>query len=529
MKTILSLKKLFPLLAMLVLMVSCENEVWNEHYTTEVTEKSELTIYEYIKSKPELSKFAKALEISGFDKVLSEDITYTVWAPDNDALAGLDLTDSLMVDLVVRNHVTRFSHPTSRIDEKSLLMMNGKILDFKRQPGNVFTLHGKELRQPNIAVRNGMIHLLKGYVPYILNQWEYIFDAEGIDSLRNYIISLTSIEFDYDASYQDGVLVDSLFKLSNAVLTSLADLNKEDSIYTTLLPSDKAWSDRLAMVLPYYKTLEVDGGQEAQLMNARWSLVRDLFFRGRLKQPVVSDSIQSTVGTQFTNASQLFPATPPVELSNGYSYIVDAYQQKPGESFLKPIRIEAENASYGRSVKDYEISLFSSLGTGFDISGRYYINARALSTNSTARMSINFPIPNTLASKYNIYCVFVPMSISDSTNARKYKVRFSINYNYNDAAKNDSVWVGNNGYVKPHTQAKLFETESKKVTKVLVAQNYEFPWANLYGINRPGSSLATDKIRVGLRVENAAGTTVMDRLNYSRDLRIDYIVLEPVQ
>lgn len=529
MKTILSIKKLLPLLAALVLMVSCESEAWNNHYTTEVTEKSELTIYEYIKSKPELSKFAQALEISGFDKVLSENITYTVWVPDNTALANLDLTNVDMVGKVVRNHITRFSHPTSRVEEQSMLMLNGKILEFKRQSGDKFTLHGKELKQPNIAVRNGMIHLMSDYVPYIFNHWEYIAVAQGIDSLRNYVNSLTREEFDFDASYLDGVLVDSIFKVTNTVLTSLASLNREDSMYTALLPTDAAWKERLELILPYYKTLDVDGGQRAQLTNARWNMVRDVFFRGRLKQPVVSDSIQSTVGTQFTNASQLIPAAAPVEVSNGYSYIVNSYQQKPTESFLQPIRVEAENTAYGRSVKDYEISLFSSIGTGYDISNRYYINARALSTNSTARMNINFPIPNTLASKYNIYCVFVPMSITDSTNARKYKVRFSINYNYTDAAKSDSVWIGNNGFVKIHTQAKVFETESKKITKVLVAQNYEFPWANLYGLNRFSNMMLAEKIRVGLRVENAAGTTVLERLNYSRDLRIDYILLEPVQ
>lgn len=529
MKTILPFKKLLPLVGSLLLMMSCESEAWNDHYTNEVTEKSELTIYEYIKSKPEFSKFAQALELSGFDKVLSEDVTYTVWVPDNEALKELDLTDAGMVNKVVRNHITRFSHPTSRIDEKSFLMLNGKILDFKRQPDQKFTLHGKELKQMNIAVRNGMIHVMSAYVPYILNQWEYIAVAEGIDSLRNYILSLTHEEFDYDASYLDGVLVDSVFKQANSVLTSLARLNTEDSIYTSLLPTNAAWAERLSLVLPYYKTLDADGGQGVQLMNARWSLVRDLFFRGKVKQPVLSDSIQSTARTLLTNASQLFPATDPVELSNGYSYLVNTYQQKPAESFLQPIRIEAETAAFGRSVKDYEISLFSSLGTGYDVSNRYYINARALSTNSTARMSINFPIPNTLASKYNIYCVFVPMSITDSTNARRYKVRFSINYNYNDAAKSDSVWIGNTGFVKIPTQAKAFETESKKITKVLVAENYEFPWANLYGINRFNNSLENGKIRVGLRVENAAGTTVMDRLNFSRDLRIDYILLEPVQ
>ena len=150
----------------------------------------------------------------------SEDFTYTVWAPDNDALAGFDLTNTEMVRRVVLNHITRFTHPTSRVQEQSLLMINGKILDFKRLPDNKFSLQGSVLKQTDIAVRNGMIHLMSSYVPYILNHWEYIAVAEGVDSLRNYILSLTRSELDFDASYLDGVLIDSIFMQSNSVLRS---------------------------------------------------------------------------------------------------------------------------------------------------------------------------------------------------------------------------------------------------------------------------------------------------------------------
>lgn len=530
MKSILSLKSLFLLMASVFMLVACDNELWDEHYSDEVTERSELTIYEYIKASPELSTFAQALEKTGYDKLLSEDFTYTVWAPDNESLAALDLNDAAQLNRIVKNHIARFTHTTSRVTDQSLLMLNGKILDFKRLPGNVFTLQGKELKQADIAVRNGMIHLMKQHVPYVLNIWEYIAVAEGIDSLRNYINSLTRLELDYDASYVEGVLVDSVFKESNRVLTLLAELNTEDSTYTALLPTDAAWDDRLAKVFPYFKTLEIDGGELAQATNARWMMVRDLFYRGRLSQPLEKDSLESTAGTLFTNAKQLIPTAHPEQLSNGYGYIVPAYGQKPEETWLKPIRIEAETGFYGRSANLFELATYSSLGTGFDVSGNYYINATAQSTQSNARMSINFPLPNTLATKYNIYCVFVPVAITDTASTKAFKVKFSINYNYTDEAKNDSVWIGNTGFVRTHTQAKQFITDKKEITKVLVAENYEFPWSNIVsGTSLNENMFYSDKVRVGLRVENAAGSTALERLNFSRDLRIDCIILEPVE
>lgn len=529
MRTIMSLKTLL-LLIPVFLLSSCNNDLWDEHYSAGVTEKSELNIYDYIKSRSELSTFRQAIEIAGYDKLLSEDFTYTVWAPDNDALAGFDLTNTELVRRVVLNHITRFTHPTSRVQEQSLLMINGKILDFKRLPDNKFSLQGSVLKQTDIAVRNGMIHLMSSYVPYILNHWEYIAVADGVDSLRNYILSLTRSELDFDASYLDGVLIDSVFMQTNSVLTTLAELNTEDSIYTSLLPDNQAWDERYKKIFPYYKALEADGGELAQSTNARWMMVRDLFFRGRIAQPVTNDSLQSTIGTQFTNATQLIPTSAPVALSNGYSYKVSTFGQKPEETWLKPIRIEAENASFGRRTKDYELTTLSSIGTSYEVSNGFYINARALSTNTTAQMYINFPIPNTLATKYNIYCVFVPMSITDSTNKKAYKVRFSINYNYTETNQNDSVWVGNTGFVKVRTQAKQFTTTPMEMTKVLVASNYQIPWANVIRANRGGGNLiGSEKIRAGLLVENAAGTTALERLNFSRDIRIDCIILEPVE
>jgi uncharacterized surface protein with fasciclin (FAS1) repeats len=67
--------------------VSC-SDAWEEHYATQPAQKSEQTLYQYIRTQAELSKFAALLEATGYDSVLSRTQTYTVWAPLNAAPKG---------------------------------------------------------------------------------------------------------------------------------------------------------------------------------------------------------------------------------------------------------------------------------------------------------------------------------------------------------------------------------------------------------------------------------------------------------
>src|SRR5690606_13896545 len=147
--------------------------------------------------------------------------------------AGFDTSDEDLVLKTVRNHITRFTISTSGITNRKLAMMNGKYLHFARG-ANGFTLEGKDNIQTDIAVNNGMVHIIDDYVPYIYNIWEYLVVAEGIDSVRNYINGLTKLEFDVDKSFVDGVLMDSIFTETNKVLTYLAQLNREDTTLTAI-------------------------------------------------------------------------------------------------------------------------------------------------------------------------------------------------------------------------------------------------------------------------------------------------------
>ena len=113
---------LFTVLALIL--YSC-HQSWEDHYKTQNEALLEKKLMELINEQSDLSLFASMLKKSGYDKVLSANQAYTVWAPDNDALASVDTSDMDDVNKIVRNHIARFSYPSSGVQNVAVSMLNG--------------------------------------------------------------------------------------------------------------------------------------------------------------------------------------------------------------------------------------------------------------------------------------------------------------------------------------------------------------------------------------------------------------------
>lgn len=534
MKSKFVFKSISILLSAVLLLSACTDESWNDHYYAEVSEKSDLNLYDYLKSQPELSTFTQMIDKLGLDTLLSASQTFSVFAPDNAALASVDMNNTDLVEKIVLNHLTLFTVPTANILEKKIMMLNGKILTISKTDGQ-FYVQGFKLSTANIAVKNGVVHKISGYVPYIYNIWEYIQNAEGLDSLRNYVNSLSTLEFNAELSYVDGVLVDSVMTMNNKIISYLAKINNENYQYNALLPNNTAWAEAFAQIYPHYKAVSEDGGAVGQLDNTRWTIVKDLFVNTMEETKIVlgGDSVESTYGTQFSNQTELYAGAGEYTNSNGKSYISSSLKFNPTEWWFKPIKVEAEYTGYGRISGNYKIYDRNSYGSGMNVSSNKYIYAESTTTLSTARLFVNFPIPNTLKGKYNVYAVLVPTYISDTTNQKVFRLRFSLNYDYGvgNVSARDSVWVNSSLQTVrgSYTTGAIFQSEPKTITKMKVLENYEFANSNLYNSSLITTDFTTSrKIRVGLRVENAAGNTAADKLKYNRNIGIDCIILEPV-
>jgi hypothetical protein len=525
----------FPLIVTLILAmsaVSC-SDVWDEHYNSEPLNKSSLNLYQYISADTTLTKFTKMLNKTGYDSILSQIQSYTVWAPTNAALADVDLNDSVQVSNIVKNHITRFSYSTSVLENagKILRMFDKKLLAFEKSTTG-FTFAGKAIIKSDLATRNGIVHILGEYAPYTYNFWEFIDKTPGLDSLKTCLNSLTVNTYDPAASFQDGVFVDSVKRPSNVILDKVAALNTEDSIYTAILPNNTAWSAAYAQIAPYYKFLATDGGVKSQMLYTKLSLIQDLFFRSKLNLPFTGTTLKSTIGHNFSQPANLFSSTnTPEVLSNGIACVSNKLDLRPTESWFDTIRVETEWASFKALQKfNYDQSVYSSVGSNLSISGGRYLYLRDLSVNGLNPPYAIFDIPNTLSAKYNIYCVFVPASLVTNGDTRPNKVSFYLSYIDAAGKKVINAAIDANNLLTTKTTtlmnkfpagAGVFTTKPSVVDKVLVAKNVVFPYCNLLTST---NSLST----VSLSVVNAAGFSTADKALFNRNLMIDCIILEPV-
>ena len=520
---------LITLLLGIVSFTSC-NDVWLDHYGNSTGINSKLSLYDYIKTQPDLSTFTGMLKIAGYDTILNKTQTYTVWAPVNSGLTGIDLKDSLLVTNIVKNHISRFSYPTSGITTKTIFMLDQKFLTFKRTDSG-FSFGGKNLLESNTSTLNGILHKVDGYVPYASNIWEFIGRTPGLDSLRSYLYSQSTSIFDQLHSVEIGTnslnqaIYDSVIIFSNPILDKIGHLQLEDSTYAAILPTNTAWTKVYNMIKANYNTLPKDGGIAQQRLNTQYAIVKNLVFRFKdlVPEPTSFDSLITTTGTVFKPSSYLFEGTTKNILSNGFAYVTDSLMFKAADSWQQPIQVEAESSSYGRTYLYSSLYIRSSLGSTYNVSKNKYLVCEPTTVSKTTQNSVTFPIPNTLSGNYKISCVFVPSSILAESDIRKYKVRFSLSFmnsagkQITDAAITSTNTVNTSLGSIPGT----FTTDASAITKMFVTQ-ISFPYCNIYT-----SKSALSDITVKLKVENAA--LITETVNFDRIFRVDQIILEPVQ
>lgn len=509
--------------------LSC-SDVWDKHYNnTSITQKSDLDLYNYIKSNADLSIFAQMLTISGYDSILTKSNTYTVWAPVNSAISAIDLKDTISVTEIVKNHIARFGHTTSGISSKVIYMLDKKFVVFKND-NNTYTFGGKQLLldKSNVATKNGIVHQLNGFVPYLPNIWEYINKTPGLDSLRAYLYSQSSFEFDAAASAEIGTneygqsIYDSVIIFTNPILSKIGALHLEDSVYSTILPNNEAWKKAYNLIKGKYVTLGA-GSAKKQRLNTQWAIVRDLIFRNS-SDLSTQDSIVSTRGSIFKSPAYLFQNTTKTTLSNGFAYVTDSLRFKAEDSYQQKIIVEGENSSYGRTSQYASLYIRSSLGSAFAsaVSGSKFLVCESNTPTITTPNTVTIPIPNTLSGTYNIYCVFVPTSIINASDKKPYKVKFYLSYMGSDGKQVTNAAVdATNTVTKPNYIPATFTTKAQQITKQFVAK-HTFPYCNILS---DGDAVST--ITTALKIENA--TPITQSALFDRSLRIDYVVFEPVQ
>jgi len=533
---------LFIVLTICIFLFSCKDD-WNNYYNN-AGSPSNANLYELIKQNDQLSKFARLIEISGYDKMLSASQTYTVWAPDNENLSSIDTNtiDSIQARLIVENQIARFNNPTSVPLGKSIRMINKKIYSYSDEGGISFG--GELLIEKNIIANNGLLHTTNGLIPYFQNLYEFIIANASTSSIAGFISLFHENKFDEALSIpintENGMIIyDSITTPYNRLFEypgmGLGAINNEDSIYTMLVPTNAAWKAAYERIAPYFKVYNKNQLYADSVSNVQTSLaiVNNLIFRGRIPDPSAVDSLISTYTTfMYYNLGQktvihdvknLFGGSEKTTASNGLIYLTDNLRLNNVETWNPPIVIEAENTSGRLTGSNTTISprIITINSPVQDVSGGRYISISP--TNSSSQASVTFSIPDVLSCKYNIYVDIIP-SIDDNNVFTNDSTMLTFNLSY----------MGSDGTLKTATASNSSEytTSGTQKVRMKIFSEFEFPVSNyvdqlwyMNPQNKPESLVTTTTLTIRSNVTTQQVTSTL----YSRRFSIDDITFEPIQ
>lgn len=526
---------------------------WDDHYdvSSAVEGSATATLWENIQSNSNLSQFAALLKKTNYDKVLDSDQTYTVWAPlngtfDYDALSSLG--DDKLVREFVQNHIARNNYPASGAVDERILMLNEKVLNF--EGSGQYTMSGVGVAQPNVASANGVLHTINNKLEFLASIYESLDASQfAIDSVANYFHQFDERVLNESKSIKGSVVngeityLDSVFDEDNSrFILYRALINKEDSNYTMIVPTNKAWAKAKELISPYFNY--VDNFKFAENANTsnpvdvqidgtylrdsliHLTLMRSLFFNnnlfdnGALKtladgQRLVVDSLVNTSYRKLyaEDAANLFEGTTRVDKSNGAIFVTDSLRLHPWSFWNPMISVEAEVSSNiaalsgTRSINQITAGTQNPEIQGH-VSNNAYLEARP--ATASGNPTINLYLPNVLSTKYRIYGVFVPSDITNryATDTLGNSIRVQLIYNNEQGTIPRAPLLLSN-----------ITTNPNKIDTVALGE-FEFPIA-YYGTGDYSPILRLTGTVSGRDVDEEGNPL------YSRVIRLDCILLVP--
>ena len=533
----------YILMAFLPLMaLSCQDE-WDEHYGQANPMASQESLWQALKGRAELSNFVRLVENVGYEYYFDGDRMFTLFVPTNDCLTEADVdsltevynaqksnriknNDNTDIKQVLQNHMAMYNYAAiASGDSVQMMMLNGKY-SYLADGG----VNGVKYLSSNMLYRNGVLFTVGSRLPYFANVSEYFTMDDELDSIASFFSRYNVYEFDASRSVPgeivDGktVYLDSVMNLKNVMFDELGYINREDSAYWMVVPTDRQWRKLYEEYKTYFnydnRTAKRDSVENVMTHKA---IVQGTVFNMNV-QPSVNDSV---ISTNYNKANYryykclrpfdeggVFSGARSVECSNGKVFISDNWAIDKRTTFFQEVKIEAENAYYQDSIAKCKepvgtYTVPSGNPLYGQVSGNAYVQVEPRNTAVTPL--IRFTIPNLLSNiGYDIYAVFAPAIASDTlaTDTLPLKVKFSLKYNDQDGRQVNDIKMEN-----PEGGTYVYETTPNVVDTILVARDYKIPTCS-YGLSEP---------QVRLTVESDRGTAS----KYTRILRLDCIVFKP--
>ena len=206
-------------------------------------------------------------------------------------------------------------------------MMNGKynVLTGSGIANANFIQNGEEL---NKLYSNGLLFTLDQSVKFVPNVFEYLrTEGEGLDSIRNFLYSgdplysdskwqLYYKKFMASKSVEGGidslgrtVYLDSISEQTSKLFSTIGLLNKEDSTYWMVAPTNNIWKnlvDEYSKHFVYDKTvdkiLSVGNIDSLNYVNTRMAIVEGTVFSRTINKAVFDGASAATDSLMSTSA-----------------------------------------------------------------------------------------------------------------------------------------------------------------------------------------------------------------------------------
>lgn len=458
---------------------------YNEAFSSG-SQESQQTLWQNIQSDANLTQFAELVRLSGFDKQLNGDQYYTVFAPLNGTFdADYQRYRALPADTILQrfvySHVANFSREATGTIDQAIHSLNDKSFRLQNDADNGGYSYGSNhLATVNRPGSNGLLHTMNGAVEFRPNVYEYIFDAVGCDSVKNFFAKYEVKTLNLKKSTEGDInemglmeYTDSVFDISN-VMTDRDHLNAritvEDSSYTMILPTNRAYADAYNKIKSYFNyhaqtpytkfsgqvSTDMTQTVETEYLSdslTRMFIAQSMFFnnnsrynrwtQGNLTTP--QDTLVSTVYQYFSNGRDFVAPSSPyvtqkVALSNGEAHVIDSLPIKPWEGWCPGYYVSATNNSTRAHIDGMTPNNITASYSDFNWA-RYtlpegYTGIRYLeclvSTDRSAP-KLDFYMPNTLSTTYYLYVVMVPSDVYTLSRDRRKSYKFSVSMTYGDA------------------------------------------------------------------------------------------------
>ncbi len=325
---------IIPVILFSILITGCNDNAWDKHLST--NEQSDKDLFEVISSKPELSVFVAMLKKTGYNQILQNPNSYTVFAPDNSAWIGVDTSNveqmrKIVGTLIVYN--TYFKDNENLY--KSVKAVNDKTIFYNSSEQ---TFNGAKITTFDIMAGNGVIHITDKIIERKENIWDYVSTkTENQQSI--FIKSLNKRVMDMDKSVAVGVYpngktkYDTIWKNINYFLTKYP-IDSEDSLYTYILLEDEGYDLLYEKYKPYFNLGNINKTDSV----TKFNVCQDFVFKG-IVDITKFDTITNVDGVKVPVANVEIKDT--YNASNGRVYIIKQSDIKL-KSKIKPIKIEGE-------------------------------------------------------------------------------------------------------------------------------------------------------------------------------------------